>query len=280
MAPGMDEASLDMLEASLRKTMLSSSGPELDAALTEMGWADMLSEVPELAVPLVFRLLGETGSHASVLVDVVLHATGNTIGDTVELPLPYAGNGWVVWDRGGASEATGDDRSPESLDPTLGGLPLRREEEGYPIRLAEARVAVGWWLVGSARAMLSLARQHALDRVQFGKPIASFQAVRHRLAETLVAIEGAEATLSLPGADNPDLTALLAKAAAGKAALTAAMHCQQVLGGIGFTEEHDLHRHVKRALVLDGLLGSSRELTRRAGAGLRARGSAPRLAQL
>ena len=148
------------------------------------------------------------------------------------------------------------------------------------LRLADARRAVGWWLVGAARAMLALARQHALDRVQFGKPIASFQAVRHRLAETLVAIEGAEATLSLPGEDNPDLTALLAKAAAGKAALTAAKHCQQVLGGIGFTAEHDLHHHVKRALVLDGLLGSSRELTRRAGAGLRARGSAPRLAHL
>jgi alkylation response protein AidB-like acyl-CoA dehydrogenase len=128
--------------------------------------------------------------------------------------------------------------------------------------------------------MLSLARQHALDRVQFGKPIASFQAVRHRLAETLVAIEGAEATLSLPSDDNPDLTALLAKAAAGKAALTAARHCQQVLGGIGFTAEHDLHHHVKRVLVLDGLLGSSKELTRKAGAGLRARGSAPRLATL
>ena len=115
--------------------------------------------------------------------------------------------------------------------------------------------------------MLALARQHALDRVQFGKPIASFQAVRHRRAETLVASEGAEATLTLPSADNPDLLALLAKAAAGKAALTAAKHCQQVLGGIGFTEEHDLHRHVKRVLVLDGLLGSSKELTRRAGAG-------------
>ncbi|UXA15593.1 acyl-CoA dehydrogenase [Mycobacterium sp. SMC-8] len=266
----MDEGSLDMLEASLRKTMLAKSGPDLDAALADMGWAEMLSEAAEQAVPLVFRLLGETGSHASVLVDVVLHATGNTIGDTVELPLPYAGNTWVVWDR----------ISAESPEPTLGGLPLRREEEGYPIRVAEARVAVGWWLVGSARAMLRLARQHALDRVQFGRPIASFQAVRHRLAETLVAIEGAEATLSLPGADNPDLTALLAKAAAGKAALTAARHCQQVLGGIGFTEEHDLHLHVKRALVLDGLLGSSRELTRRAGAGLRARGSAPRLAHL
>jgi alkylation response protein AidB-like acyl-CoA dehydrogenase len=260
---------LDLLEDGLRKTMLSKSGPELDAALTELGWAEMLSDMPDVAVPLVFRLLGETGSHASVLVDVVLHSTGNTIGDTVELPLPYAGNTWVVWDRIGTGDGT-----------TLGGLPLRREEEGYPIRVAEARVAVGWWLVGASRAMLALARQHALDRVQFGRPVASFQAIRHRLAETLVAIEGAEATLSLPGTESPDLTALLAKAAAGKAALTAAKHCQQVLGGIGFTEEHDLHLHVKRVLVLDGLLGSSRELTRKAGAGLRARGSAPRLAQL
>ena len=259
---------LDLLEDGLRKSMLSKSGPELDAALTELGWAEMLADMPDVAVPLVFRLLGETGSHASVLVDVVLHSTGNAIGGTLELPLPYAGNTWVVWDRtAGAGTA-------------LGGLPLRREEDGYPIRVAEARLAVGWWLIGSARAMLSLARQHALDRVQFGKPIASFQAVRHRLAETLVAIEGAEATLTLPGKDNPDLTALLAKAAAGKAALTAARHCQQVLGGIGFTEEHDLGHHVKRVLVLDGLLGSSRELTRKAGAGLRARGSAPRLANL
>lgn len=259
---------LDLLEDGLRKTMLAKSGPELDAALTELGWAEMLSDMPDVAVPLVFRLLGETGSHASILVDVVLHATGNEIGGTIELPLPYAGNTWVVWDRTGRTGSA------------LGGLPLFREDEGYPIRVAEARLAVGWWLVGSGRAMLRLARQHALDRVQFGKPIATFQAVRHRLAETLVAIEGAEATLSLPGADNPDLTAFLAKAAAGKAALTAARHCQQVLGGIGFTEEHDLHHHVKRALVLDGLLGSSRELTRRAGAGLRARGSAPRLANL
>ena len=165
-------------------------------------------------------------------------------------------------------------------DPTLGDLPLHVVPDGELMRMGEARKAVGWWLVGAARAMLTLARQHALDRVQFGKPIASFQAVRHRLAETLVAIEGAEAVLSLPSSDSPDLTAMLAKAAAGKAALTAAKHCQQVLGGIGFTDEHDLHVHVKRALVLDGLLASSKELSRKAGAGLRARRSVPRLAEL
>jgi hypothetical protein len=255
-----------LLEDGLRKTMLAASGAQLDAALADIGWADMLSDVPDQAIPLVFRLLGETGSHASILNDVVLETIGGLPGGTP--PMPYAGGGWVVWSRS------------EVGDPTLGGLPLHRVPDGETMRLGEARRAVGWWLVGTARAMLSLARQHALDRVQFGRPIAGFQAVRHRLAETLVAIEGAEATLGLPGTDNGDLTAMLAKAAAGKAALTAAKHCQQVLGGIGFTAEHDLQHHVKRALVLDGLLNNSRELTRKAGAGLRARGSAPRLAQL
>ncbi|WP_428844598.1 acyl-CoA dehydrogenase family protein [Mycolicibacterium hodleri] len=255
-----------MLEGGLRKTMLAAAGPELDAALGELGWSDMLSDMPDAAIALVFRLLGETGSHASILNDVVLKSSRREPGGTPALP--YAGGSQVVWERTDFSSTA------------LGGLPLRRVEEGELLRLAEARRALGWWLVGSSRAMLSLARAHALDRVQFGRPIAGFQAVRHRLAETLVAIEGAEATLSLPGADNPDLTALLAKAAAGQAALTAAKHCQQVLGGIGFTAEHDLHRHVERVLVLDGLLGSSRELTKKAGAGLRARGSAPRLAHL
>jgi hypothetical protein len=262
----MDPESLKLLEETLRNTMSSASGPELDAALAELGWAEMLSDMSELAIPLVFRLLGETGSHASALNDVVLLTAGREEGTTPALP--YTGGGWVVWDY-----AAGESSA-------LGGLPLHRVDEGGHLRLPDARRALGWWLVGTARAMLTLARQHALDRVQFGRPIAGFQAVRHRLAETLVAIEGAEATLDLPGEDNPDLTAMLAKAAAGKAALTAARNCQQVLGGIGFTAEHDLHRHVERALVLDGLLGSSRELTKKAGAGLRARGSAPRLAQL
>jgi hypothetical protein len=263
----LDADSLGMLEDTLRKTMQSTSGMALDAALAELGWADMLSDMSELAIPLVCRLLGETGSHASVINDIVLLTAGREEGSTPALP--FAGGGWVVWDYSHGDE-----------NPALGGLPLHRVDEGGHLRLPDARRGVAWWLVGSARAMLALARQHALDRVQFGKPIAGFQAVRHRLAETLVAIEGAEAALALPGDDNPDLTALLAKAAAGKAALTAAKHCQQVLGGIGFTAEHDLHRHIERALVLDGLLGSSRELTRRAGSGLRARGSAPRLVNL
>lgn len=263
----MDVESLRMLEDALRKTMTSVSGRELSEALTKLGWLDMLDEFPDTAVPLIFRLLGETGAHAPVLNDVVLHAAGRDPGGLVSLP--YAGGAWVIWERTG--------RAGSALDHEL---PINRVAQGDSVPLAAGRQALGWWLVGTSRAMLSVARRHALDRVQFGRPVACFQAIRHRLAETLVAIEGAEATLQVTSTEANDLATLLAKAAAGQAALTAARHCQQVLGGIGFTAEHELHLHVKRALILDGLLGSARELTREAGTVLREKGFAPRLAHL
>ena len=255
---------LDMLADTLRKTMTASSGQALDKELVELGWREMLEEMSDTAIPLVFRLLGETGAHAPVINDVVLIEAGRGAGETVRLP--YVGGTWVVWERADEPTTAVDDETP-----------IHRVSSGEDVPLAAGRRALGWWLVGTSRAMLTLARRHALDRVQFGRPVASFQAVRHRLAETLIAIEGAEATL---GATTDDFGSLLAKAAAGQAALTAAKHCQQVLGGIGFTAEHELHRHVKRALLLDGLLGSARELTREAGARLRAEGSAPRLVHL
>jgi alkylation response protein AidB-like acyl-CoA dehydrogenase len=95
-----------------------------------------------------------------------------------------------------------------------------------------------------------------------------------RRRSALLAVSASE------GDESP--SCLLAKAAAGRSALTAARHCQQVLGGIGFTAEHGRHRHrhVRRALVLDGLLGSSGELTREAGALLRKERSVPRLVHL
>jgi hypothetical protein len=263
----VDAESLRLLEGGLRKAMTATSGEGLDAALADLGWLEMLDEMPQTAIPLVFRLLGETGAHAPVLNDVVLRAAGRAGGGTV--PLPFAGGSWIVWVR--------TDRPSSALG---GELPIHRVTQGDPVPVDAGRHAIGWWLVGTSRAMLSLARQHALDRVQFGRPVASFQAIRHRLAETLVAVEGAEATLATAAAEPDKLSFLLAKAAAGQAALIAARHCQQVLGGIGFTAEHELNRHVKRSLVLDAMLGSSRELTREAGAVLRAKGSAPRLGQL
>ncbi|GAB1812447.1 acyl-CoA dehydrogenase family protein [Mycobacterium sp. MUNTM1] len=267
-----DPESLRLLADSLRTTMSAASGAKLDAALTDLGWRDMLDEMPDVAIPLVFKLLGETGAHAPVLNDVMLRAAGDAPGGT--LPLPFAGGSWVLWER--------RDHPGSAIDELL---PIHHVPQDDPLPSAALRAgwrAMGWWLVGTSRAMLSLARQHALDRVQFGRHISSFQAIRHRLAETLVAIEGAEATLqAATECDDPQgLASLLAKAAAGQAALTSARHCQQVLGGIGFTAEHPLHHHVKRSLILDGLLGSSRELTRAAGKAVVEAGSAPRLAQL
>ncbi|MBV9512955.1 MAG: acyl-CoA dehydrogenase [Mycobacteriaceae bacterium] len=260
----VDADDFALLEETLRKTMLASSGQELDRALAGIGWLEMLDDAPQIAIPLVFGLLGETGAHAPVLNDVVVREARRAGDETVALP--FAGGSWVVWER--------TDQPRSALDEEV---PIHRVAHGDSIPLTAGRRALGWWLVGTSRAMLTLARRHALDRVQFGRPIASFQAVRHRLAEALVAIEGAEATLRSAG---DDLGALLGKAAAGQAALTTAKHCQQVLGGIGFTAEHDLHRHVRRALLLDGLLGSCRELTREAGSEVLRRGSAPRLVDL
>ena len=94
---------LSMLADTLRKTMTASSGQALDKELVELGWREMLEEMSDTAIPLVFRLLGETGAHAPVINDVVLIEAGRGAGETV--PLPYAGGTWVVWERASVSIA-------------------------------------------------------------------------------------------------------------------------------------------------------------------------------
>ncbi|WP_018500742.1 acyl-CoA dehydrogenase family protein, partial [Parafrankia discariae] len=258
----MDAAERELLTETFRKAMTGTTGTALDTTLTDLGWPELLTEEPDTAIPVVFTLLGETGTHAPILNDVLLHATGQPLGGT--LPLPYTGGTWLTWER-----THPDTTQPTSvIDPAL---PLHATTSpGDPtLPLAAGQRALGWWLLGTGRTMLTLTREHALARTQFGRPIASFQAVRHRLAETLVALDGAEATLhtatttatsTTATTSDITLTALLAKAAAGKAALDTARHCQQVLAGIGFTAEHDFHHHLRRVLTLDGLLGSTRDL--------------------
>ena len=253
--------------------MTAASGAKLDAALTDLGWLDMLDEIPDVAVPLVFRLLGETGAHAPVLNDVVLRAAGAAPGGT--LPLPFAGGSWVVWERGEGirfgdrrvscrytASPQGDSLPPAAL-PRGGG----RWAGGWSApagRCWRWRASMPWTASSSAGTSARSRRSGT------GWPRRSSRSRAPRRRCT-----------SPPQSDDHDgLASLLAKAAAGQAALTAARHCQQVLGGIGFTAEHPLHHHVKRSLILDGLLGSARELTREAGKTLRIKGFAPRLAQL
>ena len=174
--------------------------------------------------------------------------------------------------------------SARGLDPDLGLVEVTgsvergtRAEGGadWGAAVAAGQLALGHELLGAARTMLELARVHALERVQFGRPIASFQAVRHRLAESLVAIEAAAALLAASW-DEPDpVTAAMAKAVAGRSARTVARHCQQVLAGIGLTTEHPFHRYFRRVVVLDQVLGASSVLTRRLGGDALRTGSLP-----
>jgi alkylation response protein AidB-like acyl-CoA dehydrogenase len=167
-------------------------------------------------------------------------------------------------------------RPAPGLDPALGLFEVMGEFEtawaahpvgaDWPAALALGQLALGHELVGAGRTMLELARTHALERMQFGRPIGSFQAVRHRLAESLVALDAAAALLDASWEDPSPVTAAMAKAFAGRSARTVAGHCQQVLAGIGFTTEHPLHRSVRRTIVLDQLLGAGTVLTRSLGA--------------
>ncbi len=146
--------------------------------------------------------------------------------------------------------------------------------------VAFGRRAVAHQIAGATRAMLTLARTHAVERVQFGRPIASFQAVRHRLADALVAIEALDATLSAAGDEPNPVTAALAKATAGRTARTVATHCQQVLAGIGFTTDHPFHRFLKRTIALDGIFGSADEIAVDLGRRLLAERRVPTLIEL
>jgi hypothetical protein len=176
-------------------------------------------------------------------------------------------------------------RPVHGLDPALGLVEVTGDVEVAPaalagpadwdIALTRGQLALGHELVGAARTMLELARQHALERMQFGRPIASFQAVRHRLAEALVTLEAAAGLLTAVWEEPTPSAAAMAKGLAGRSARTVARHAQQVLAGIGFTAEHPLHRYVRRTIVLDQLLGAGGVLTRTAGAGVLRSGALP-----
>ena len=117
-------------------------------------------------------------------------------------------------------------------------------------------------MVGGTAACLDMAVAYAKDRYQFNRPIGSFQAVKHRCADMLVALDGARAAAQYAvfvadqGSDELARVAPLAKAEASDAYTGAAGGTIQVLGGIGFTWEHDAHLYFRRAWADAALLGS------------------------
>lgn len=115
---------------------------------------------------------------------------------------------------------------------------------------------------GTAARSLDTATEHAKVREQFGRPIGQFQGVKHLCADMLVRVEQARALAwdAARAADEAPEVRSMAAALAASAALDAAYSCAkdaiQILGGIGFTWEHDAHLYLRRALVARQLLGS------------------------
>ncbi|WP_041260695.1 acyl-CoA dehydrogenase family protein [Pseudofrankia inefficax] len=125
-----------------------------------------------------------------------------------------------------------------------------------------AAVAIALEQVGGAGRVLDMAVDYARTRVQFGKPIGSFQAIKHKLADLHLAVESARSAAYYGGwaaaASPPELplAASLAKASAGDAYVTAATENIQIHGGIGFTWEHPAHLYLKRAHSSRQLFGN------------------------
>ncbi|MFF0332552.1 acyl-CoA dehydrogenase [Streptomyces fimicarius] len=114
---------------------------------------------------------------------------------------------------------------------------------------------------GTAARSLDTAVAHAAVREQFGRPVGAFQAVKHLCADLLVRLEQARALTwdaARAADERPEvrgLTAALAAATAPEAAYTCAKDAVQILGGIGFTWEHDAHLQLRRAVLARQLLG-------------------------
>lgn len=114
--------------------------------------------------------------------------------------------------------------------------------------------------VGGAQKCLDMTLEYAAQRVQFGRPIASFQAIKHRCADMYVMLEAARsATYAAALAPDEEKVeaALIAKAYASEAFFKIAGDSIQLHGGIGFTWEHPLHYFFKRARANKSVFGSS-----------------------
>ena len=133
---------------------------------------------------------------------------------------------------------------------------------------------------GGARWCLDTATEYAKVRVQFGRPIGQFQAVKHRLADMAIRVEQMTAVAwdaALAVDSDEEHGAICAglrhrRCPGPRRLRRGATECLQILGGIGFTWEHDLHLHLKRAMADRQLMGSPRLLRR---SGRRGRGRGP-----
>lgn len=250
---------------------LGGAGGELaDAAavLQELGRA--LVPSPLLGTTLAeLALLSAPEPDAATLEGL---AEGTAIGALVLDP-DYAVNGDIAdvvvavedgrlsrWTRFSAQAVT-------TMDPTrrLARVqPQEAEAIGADPGLADkAAVLLAAEQIGAAQRCLELTVEYAKDRVQFGRPIGSFQALKHRMADLYVTVAAAKAVVSDACEDPSPTNAAAARLAATEALNTVAAEGIQLHGGIAITWEHDMHLYFKRAHGSAHLLDTPQELLNR-----------------
>ena len=136
----------------------------------------------------------------------------------------------------------------------------------------EATAALAVEMVGTCQAIFDTVLAYVGEREQFGVKVGSFQAVKHKMANMYVALESARATAYFAAAaiaegdERRDVAVAMAKAGAGDCQKLVTQEGIQLLGGIGYTWEHDMHLYVKRAKAGAALFGTGAEhLARLAG---------------
>jgi alkylation response protein AidB-like acyl-CoA dehydrogenase len=225
------------------------------------------------SVALSASLVGEAWADGSLL---ITGTTGPTLcgglADVVVVPVMVDGfERWYLMpcDRGTLTPLESLDATRRLAELSFAGAEVDPDDE--LTLLDRARVATLVATLAAAEAAggaawcVDTAATYAAVRKQFGRPIGQFQGVKHRCADMLVAVEQArgvawDAAVALDGDTDPaelDLSAAAAGAIAPDAFATVAKDCIQVLGGIGFTWEHDAHLYLRRAMSIRQLLGGT-----------------------
>lgn len=154
--------------------------------------------------------------------------------------------------------------------PAINQIPVDDAADTWTEMVAAGRRALAHELVGIGGEILSTTVEHVTGRVQFGRPLGAFQAVKHQLADVHLWQQVAALTAEAAWEGDAATSAALAKATALRFSRTARAVCQQLLGGMGFTWEHDFHRYLRRALTIEPLLGAAPALHIELGTALRA----------
>ena len=233
--------------------------------------------------PAVLQALSAGDITAGVALDADLRDDAGTVSGSADYVLGAVESGLLllpVGDHVVLVDASGPGVAVEPLEATDFSRPLARVtlNAAPATRLAVSRrrfedlaaTVLAAEAAGVAHWTLDTAVEYAKVREQFGKPIGSFQAVKHMCAEMLlraqqISVAAGDAAVAAAGGDDDQLSvaAAVASAAGIEAAKGNAKDCIQVLGGIGITWEHDAHLYLRRAYATGQFLGGRPRWLRR-----------------